>query len=154
MSKEDAERVEEWHLQEKKIMYDALKKEYGDKVDDIIAKAVGNRSYISSNNAAKINGSNTLEDFVKLHFGGLISMGWEYTVSENIGEVLFNITKCPKYDLAKKLGAEDIMYLLACETDEYSAKGFNENIQFSRSKTLMKGDECCNHCYRMQVTVK
>jgi len=29
--------------------------------------------------------------------------------------------------------------------------GFNPQIEFSRTKTLMQGDACCNHCYKMRL---
>lgn len=33
--------------------------------------------------------------------------------------------------------------------DEAWAKAFNPNIQFTRTKTLMEGHACCDHCYKI-----
>ena len=55
------------------------------------------------------------------------------------------VTKCPIYDTAKRLGLTEEIYYLCCASDPFMAEGFNPNIGFKRTKTLMEGDECCNN---------
>ncbi|MFW9789019.1 MAG: L-2-amino-thiazoline-4-carboxylic acid hydrolase, partial [Candidatus Thorarchaeota archaeon] len=37
-----------------------------------------------------------------------------------------------------------------CNEDEHIVAGFNPSIKFSRTKTLMEGHDCCDHCYVMK----
>ena len=57
-------------------------------------------------------------------------------------------------ETAKKMGAEDLMYLLACCTDHYSSTGFNPKIRFTRNTTLMEGGPCCDFCFYMEEDEK
>ena len=42
-------------------------------------------------------------------------------------------------------GAAEIGYALRCHRDYADCWGFNPKITLIRSKTLMQGDDCCNH---------
>jgi predicted ArsR family transcriptional regulator len=90
---------------------------------------------------------NTLESLLKLIWEPMIGAGFEYTYKKRGRETRFRVTRCPLYDMAKELGAEKWLYHLACLTDEPTVTGFNKNIRFSRSQTLMKGHPVCNHTY-------
>ena len=59
----------------------------------------------------------------------------------------FNVSKCPIYDLAEKTGMHEWLYHMGCSTDFYSTPSFSKEIGFTRTKSLMQGDECCNHTY-------
>ncbi len=43
--------------------------------------------------------------------------------------------------------AADIGYALLCHPDYACCQGFNPKIKMKRSKTLMQGDDYCNHCW-------
>jgi hypothetical protein len=55
------------------------------------------------------------------------------------------VTECLWAKTFREMGAEDIGYRLLCHTDYADCKGFNPRITLVRSKTLMQGDDCCNH---------
>ena len=61
-----------------------------------------------------------------------------------------NITKCPLADLAKEVNAEDWGYILYCCDDPNIVEGFNPEMDLKRTKTLMQGDDCCDHFYCMK----
>jgi hypothetical protein len=44
------------------------------------------------------------------------------------------------------LNAADWLYALVCASDPYTAASF-DGIRFERTKTLMQGDDCCDHAY-------
>ena len=44
------------------------------------------------------------------------------------------------------LGGE-IGHAAVCNMDYYWPPGFNKNLKMERTKTLMQGDDCCNHRY-------
>lgn len=139
-----------WNMQEKNIMYNSLHDKYGDEIDELIAKSVGNRTYETFKEISKILDDDSLEMFMKLLFDPLPDMGWKVEAKDENGKFYRKVTYCPKYEMAKKLGAEKLMYLLACCTDHYSSKGFNEDICFERTTTLMQGGSCCDFCFYMK----
>jgi hypothetical protein len=55
------------------------------------------------------------------------------------------VTECLWAKTFREMGAADIGYLLVCHTDYADCQGFNPRITMTRSKTLMQGDDCCNH---------
>jgi predicted ArsR family transcriptional regulator len=90
---------------------------------------------------------NSLDNFIKIIWEPLKKEGFEFSSEKKGNKTLFCVTKCPMYDLAKKLGAEKWMYHLICLTDGPSVTGFNSRIKFDRSRTLMQGHPDCDHCY-------
>lgn len=73
------------------------------------------------------------------------------------GRVQMHCTYCPWHAVAEAAGAtgpDGVGYTLFCRTDPYMIAGYNEGaaprarrIAFTRTKTLMQGDACCDHCY-------
>jgi predicted ArsR family transcriptional regulator len=90
---------------------------------------------------------NSFENFMKILWEPLKDVGFEYSLEKQGNRTRFKVTKCPLFDLAKKLGAEKWMYHLLCLTDEPAITGFNSSIKFARSRTLMQGCPDCDHCY-------
>ena len=140
----------EWNMNEKNIMYQALREKYGPEVDKIIAEKIGQRTFNTFKEISKLLNDDSLETFMHLLFDPLPEMGWKMEEKNEDGKYYRTITYCPKCEMAKKLGAEKLMYLLACCTDHYSSKGFNEDICFTRNQTLMEGDSCCDFCFYLK----
>jgi hypothetical protein len=96
----------------------------------------------------KTNDIDTLIDL--LWHGYCKKDGFKYTVQQK-GEVTqMHCTYCPLVEIYKKHNALDWGYHLMCKTDHYITEGFNGNILFKRTKTLMQGDDCCDHSYRIK----
>ena len=55
------------------------------------------------------------------------------------------VTECLWAKTFREMGAADIGYRLICYRDYADCQGFNPKITLIRSKTLMQGDDCCNH---------
>lgn len=76
--------------------------------------------------------------------------GTEFKVVERSPEVLkISVTKCLFADEMRRLGAADIGSAFYCSYDRGFCQGLNRAIRFTRTKTLMAGDECCNHTYEL-----
>ena len=136
-------------MREKNIMYKALRERFGEDVDKLIAENVGQRTFDTFAKISELLGDDSLETFIKLLFDPLPDMGWKMEEKDEDGRYYRKITYCPKCETAKKMGAEKLMYLLACCTDHYSSTGFNKNIRFDRNTTLMEGGPCCDFCFYM-----
>lgn len=55
------------------------------------------------------------------------------------------VTECLWAKTFREMGAADVGDALICHRDYGDCQGFNPKITVSRSKTLMQGDDCCNH---------
>ncbi len=105
------------------------------------------RSYWSE--LARGEGGGTLDDLVRLLWKPLPGVGFEFTSERRSSGLQFWVTSCPHRELASALGgnAADWLYALVCAGDPHIAASFDPPIRFERTKTLMQGDDCCDHAY-------
>jgi hypothetical protein len=61
------------------------------------------------------------------------------------------VTHCMWADEMRKLNAAEIGYVFSCCWDQGFCAGLNPAIKFTRTKTLMQGDECCDHTYDLDA---
>jgi len=77
--------------------------------------------------------------------------GTEFEVKERSNRALrLRVTKCLFADEMRRLGAADIGDAFYCAYDFGFCEGLNPSIRFTRTKTLMDGDDCCNHTYELK----
>jgi hypothetical protein len=95
---------------------------------------------------------NTLQDFVRPFYeDDYYKTILTIEVIENREDfVSWKITECLNAKIFRELNAADIGYATLCHGDEAWARAYNPRIRFSRTKTLMEGNDCCNHCYIME----
>lgn len=55
------------------------------------------------------------------------------------------VTECLWAKTLRELNPADIGYAAIYHGDYAYCQGFNPKIRMIRSKTLMQGDDCCNH---------
>ncbi len=74
----------------------------------------------------------------------------EFEVEERAPQLLkLKVTGCLFADEMRKLSAEDIGFAFYCAFDYGFCEGLNPDIKFTRTKTLMQGDDCCDHTYEL-----
>ena len=75
----------------------------------------------------------------------------EFTVEEKRPDLLkLRVTRCLFADEMRKLNAADSGFAFYCAYDYGFCQGLNPAIKFTRTKTLMQGDDCCNHTYELR----
>lgn len=75
-----------------------------------------------------------------------------YSVEEHTGRLLkLRVTRCLFAEEMRKHKAEEIGDAFYCAYDYGFCHGLNPDISFSRSKTLMKGHDCCDHSYTLII---
>jgi hypothetical protein len=57
------------------------------------------------------------------------------------------VTECLWAKTFKELKATDIGYVLSCRPDFAMARAQHPKLRLKRTKTLMQGDNCCNHTW-------
>jgi len=80
---------------------------------------------------------------------------WEHTCTYEILEykekvVAVKYIECLWATIFREENASDIGYAALCHGDFAIAHAFNPKIKMTRTKTLMQGDDCCNHRYEWE----
>lgn len=74
----------------------------------------------------------------------------EFTIEEERPDLLrLRVTRCLFADEMRKLNAADSGFAFYCAYDYGFCQGLNPAIKFTRTKTLMQGDDCCDHTYEL-----
>lgn len=61
----------------------------------------------------------------------------------------YNYTRCLWAEVYRELGEPDLGYVI-CAGDEPAVEAHNPQLSFERTKTLMRGDELCDHLFRIR----
>jgi len=92
------------------------------------------------------------EDFVAFLEESDRSPFWSHvltlTYPEKTPKKLVNkVTECLWAKTFKELNATDLGYLMICHPDFATAQAYHPKIKLKRTKTLMQGDNYCDHTY-------
>ena len=60
----------------------------------------------------------------------------------------FNVTRCRYAELYRALGLQELGATLSCNRDGALMEGFNPNVEFRRTQTIMQGATHCDFDYR------
>ena len=66
-------------------------------------------------------------------------------VEDTANAFAIKVTECLRARTLRETDAADIRYACICQPDFASAAAFNPKMKMERTKTLMQGNECCNH---------
>lgn len=120
------------------MIIEKLKELYGDNVIEILKEFTSNESFKRGQDISE-NSGDTLDDFLKI-FGKEGNL-----VCKNQSEAVIRRSGCLVSEVAREIGAENIMYYLHCYGDPYYVRGINPNISCKHNKTYMQGDDCCEY---------
>ena len=62
----------------------------------------------------------------------------------------FNVTRCRYAEMYRQLGLADLGKTLSCLRDFELARGFNSDIELTRTQTIMEGAACCDFRFRLK----
>lgn len=89
--------------------------------------------------------ANSLDNWTK---GGALEIE---VVNQDADEFAFNVTRCRYAEMYRALGMEELGAALSCDRDGTMVEGFNRDIEFTRTQTIMNGASHCDFSYRLQV---
>ena len=100
----------------------------------------------------KLGPVNSFKDFIKMEkeenespeFRNIVSLTYPH---ESSTELSLHVTECLYAEVFKELEAEELGYLMVCNTDHAYAQTCHPQIKLRRSKTLMQGDSYCDHTW-------
>lgn len=128
-------------------MLDRMKTRFGPDVSAVVDEMVAERTRKQWSGIAEAEANHSAADLVRLLWEPLATRGFEFTASESENGIQIRCTKCALVDLAQEIEGTEWMFHLNCGTDPHIVQGFNPEIQFRRTKTLMQGHDCCDHFY-------
>lgn len=98
-------------------------------------------------------GSNDLSTFSASMDNWTKGGALETEVIEHTDEVYaFNVTRCRYAEMYKSLGIAELGALFSCNRDATMVEGFNPNITFERTQTIMGGASHCDFRYTLGPT--
>ncbi len=145
------------HLQCREIqapLVAALIKGYSEKIGkdqaiSIAEEIVTNDAIESGKNLAEKFSGNSFRELRRIveevwSAGGIMKI-------ENLEEsdtlLRFDVTHCGYAEMYERLGIREFGYLLSCCRDFAFLDGFNPEIELTRTKTVMQGDNVCDFCF-------
>lgn len=138
-------------LNQRAGMAEAIVENFGDEGLKVLEKELERdiRNWISGvvEGVKEKNGRTDLGVFEKMFLTIDELEGFEYEIEKIENKIEYKFTKCPIFELAKAISQTKWGYFFFCKGDYFVANEFNPNIELTRTKTLMQGDDCCNHCY-------
>ena len=131
-------------------VYEVLKARDGAaSAQQVIGDAVRRSSVEQARQFAQDQGGNTsLQSFID------ISQLWEKgdalklrVHKQTPNEYVFDIVRCKYAEMYKEMGLHEIGHLLSCQRDGTFAEGYNPNMKFHRTQTIMQGASHCDFRY-------
>ena len=102
-------------------------------------------------NMAKKLGADGLRDFADNKEPWTRNGALEIDVIEKSdSEYSFNVTRCRYAEMYRELGFADLGDVFSCTRDFEFSRGFNPDIQLTRTQTIMKGATHCNFRYKFE----
>ena len=124
----------------------AIQETYGPEAVEIVREHQNRATIAKPSERGTQAADNSLGAFcTALEHGCRGSHEWE-KIKDSESRQAYRFTRCMMADIYRSLGAEDIGIWI-CEGDGPAAAAFNPRIRFQRTKTLMEGDDCCDHVF-------
>ncbi len=147
--------IQERRFQEKVEILNFLREKLGNQIESLIDEYTKQDAIKQWKKIAQKQEKQDIPTLIEILWNQMCgSNGFKFTMTEEKekenGEYRMNVTHCPFVEVANKIQGNEWGYHLFCMSDFGITEGFNPNIEFSRTKTLMQGDNCCNHCYKMK----
>ncbi len=119
-----------------------------EKTLEIAESVIKNLALDAGKFLTELAGGNQLSDLEKIL--PLFSQGGALQFEQpEIGQDKINlrITGCAFAGMYKQHGLEEFGYLLSCGRDYALFEGFNPEIKFTRTQTIMEGADYCDFCF-------
>ena len=136
-----------------KEVYDVLVERHGtEEAHEIIRISVSN-SAITQGKAfrEKYDHEPDLEDFAShLHLWEKDNALERVVLHKAPDRLEYNMTRCEYAKMYREMGLGDIGHLLSCNRDGSFCLGYSDNIELTRTQTLMEGADFCDFRYRLK----
>jgi hypothetical protein len=102
---------------------------------------------------AQAMGGNDLHHFADSMENWTKGGALEIDVVERSDDVFaFNVTRCRYAEMYRSLGLAELGATMSCNRDGTMVEGFNADIEFTRTQTIMGGADHCDFVYKLDGT--
>ncbi|MBC8451870.1 MAG: L-2-amino-thiazoline-4-carboxylic acid hydrolase [Rhodospirillaceae bacterium] len=136
-----------------KHVYENLRERFGvEQARDIIREIVSKAAIEQGAGLAEqVDGDPDLKDFFDILPLWSKDGALEIDVLEAGADTLdFNVKRCRYAEMYREMGVGEIGDLLSCQRDGDFCIGYNKDIEFSRTQTIMGGASHCDFRYRLK----
>jgi len=128
------------------VLLRAMEERFGPEAREVLKDMVNNRK--PSPRADAGEPESDLQAFcARMERGCTGSHRWQ-RVEDKPDRIGYHFTRCLWAEIYRELGEPDLGFYL-CAGDEPGVKSYNPALAFERTKTLMTGDEICDHVFRV-----
>ncbi len=130
-------------------LIERLGEEFGhERVREIAKEVVVEVAKEQGAGMAAARGANDLAAFTAGNEAWTRGGALEIEIVEQTDEVYaFNVTRCRYAEMYKSLGIPELGALFSCNRDGTLMEGFNPDIEFTRTQTIMSGASHCDFRY-------
>ncbi len=128
----------------------AVQEKYGEEGMGVIRRAFIEDAKETGRERAQSLKDNSLRAFCTMIEKACTGSHEWQKVEDSDDRQAYRFTRCMWAEAFKALGAGEMGYQLMCAGDAPMSSAFNPEIRFSRTKSLMKGDDCCNHVFYLK----
>ena len=127
----------------------AIQEKYGDEGVEAIHHAINEWAAERGRKMAREANTPTLQAFCSALETGCAGGNEWLKLEETDRRQAYRFTRCIWAEVFAELDALDIGFWM-CEGDAPMSSAFNPAIGFQRTKTLMEGDDCCDHIFYLK----
>lgn len=128
-------------------MINALQQQFGEEVIKTVQEVFSEESVKPYLPIFESVAGRSVENLVKILWEPLKKMGFQFTVDEIEHGLQIKCSQCPWVNLYEAAGDKNLGFKMVCHADYCFVKQYNPKIEFKRTKTLMQGDDYCDHSY-------
>ncbi len=134
-----------------KPLLERLGEEFGqERVQELASEVVVEVAQGQGAELAGHLGGNDLQTFADSMENWTKGGALELEIVEQSSDVFkFNVTRCRYAEMYRDLGMPELGAHLSCDRDGTMVEGFNPDIEFTRTQTIMKGAIHCDFVYRL-----
>jgi hypothetical protein len=134
-------------------LLERLAAEYGEGVYDVARDVIVDVARDSGAALAQQLGDDSLAAFAR----GLADFSADGALESEVVEITettfgFDVHRCRYAEMYRALGIEDLGATLSCNRDGSLIEGFNPNIEFTRTQTIMGGATHCDFRFAVKDT--
>ena len=135
---------------------DRLGDEFGqERVRDLAAEVIIDVAKSQGAAMAEMLGGNDLSVFADSLEAWTRGGALEIEVVEQTDTTFaFNVTRCKYAEMYRDLGDADLGARMSCNRDGTMVEGFNPDITFTRTQTIMSGASHCDFVYELPASEK
>ncbi len=114
----------------------------------ILQNVVRQIAQIGGCNAAQLLGGNDLSSLAEAVDSWRVGDALTLEIGRQDEQAFeFNVTRCRFAEMYHRLGLKDLGAILSCSRDAAMIEGFNPEISFTRTQTIMEGAPHCDFRY-------